>query len=268
MKMALLATAAASAIVASGAAFAADLGVPLKAPPPPPPVFSWTGCYIGTNSGLGAGHTKWQDTVPDGNFDVFTTSARRAQTDFSGGVAGGQVGCDLQWWGNWVVGVQGQFDWSDMSGVNQDQFNAPWTMQDRVQWFASATARVGWVASTWSPNNLLLYAKGGAAWAHNKLDIENSGTFIGNPSYTQLGWTVGGGLEWAFIPNVSVFVETDFYSFNNKTSTLLPVGGGFDNPPFTFTTKQQFETITIGLNWRWGGLGGWGAPAAPVVGRY
>ena len=266
MKMALFATAAASAIVASGAAFAADLGMPMKAPPPPPPVFSWTGCYIGTNSGLGAGHTKFQDTVPDGNFDFFTTSTRNPQTDFQGGVAGGQVGCDLQWWGNWVVGVQGQFDWSDMSGTTQDQFNAPWTMQDRVQWFASATARVGWVASTWAPNNLLLYAKGGAAWVRNKLDIENSGTFIGNPSTTQLGWTVGGGLEWAFIPNVSVFIETDWYQFGNKTSTLLPVGG-FDNPPFTFTTKQQFETITIGLNWRWGN---WGAPwgGAPVAARY
>jgi outer membrane immunogenic protein len=240
MKMALLVTAAASAIVASGAAFAADLGVPMKAPPPPPPVFSWTGCYIGTNSGLGA------------------------QTDFEGGVVGGQVGCDLQWAGNWVVGVQGLWDWSDMSGTSIDQFNAPWAMQDRVQWFASATARLGWAASTWAPNNLLLYAKGGAAWVHHQLDIENSGTFIGNPSYTQLGWTVGGGLEWAFIPNVSVFIETDYYQFGNKTSSLLPVAG-FDNPPFTFTTKSQFETITIGLNWRWGG---WAGPVAPVVGRY
>ena len=261
MKMALLATAAASAIVASGTAFAADLGVPMKAPPPPPPVFSWTGCYIGTNSGLGAGHSKFRDTVPDGNFDAFTSSNRNPQTDFSGGVAGGQVGCDLQWWGNWVVGVQGQWDWSDMSGTNIDQFNAAWAIQDRVQWFASATARVGWTASTWSPNNLLLYAKGGAAWVRNKLDIENSGTFIGNPSFTQLGWTVGGGLEWAFIPNVSVFIETDFYQFGNKTSSLLPTC--CDNSPFTFTTKQQFETITIGLNWRWGGLGGWGGGGAP-----
>ncbi len=256
MRMALLGSVAASALAVSGA-FAADLGMPMKSPvAPPPPAPSWTGCYVGTQGGLGNGHTKWTDSVPDGNIDAFSTSNRTANTDLSGSVYGGQIGCDLQFNGTWVVGLQGLFAGSDITGTNMDQFNNTWSLRDKIDWYASATARLGWTA-----NNVLVYVRGGAAWAHNKLEVENTNVTIGTPEYTQLGWTVGSGLEWAFTPGFAVFVEGNYYNFANKTSSLTATPG-LDNAPFTFNTKQDFETLTIGLNYRWGG---W---AAPVTARY
>ena len=68
-KIRFLACTAVAVVVAASSAQAADLAPPLKAPLPPPPVFSWTGCHVGGNLGLGAMHTTWQDTVPDGNID-------------------------------------------------------------------------------------------------------------------------------------------------------------------------------------------------------
>src|SRR5262249_36197200 len=41
-------------------AFAADLGVPYKAPPPPPPIISeWSGWYVGIEAGYGWGHNNF-----------------------------------------------------------------------------------------------------------------------------------------------------------------------------------------------------------------
>ena len=65
-KVRFLAGTAVAVVAAASSAQAADLTPPLKAPPP---VFSWTGCHVGGNLGLGAMHTTWQDTTPDGNID-------------------------------------------------------------------------------------------------------------------------------------------------------------------------------------------------------
>lgn len=48
----------------------------------------------------------------------------------------------------------------------------------------------------------MLYAKGGAAWAGDKYsaDLPAFNEHI-ETSVTRLGWTVGGGLEWAFWNN-------------------------------------------------------------------
>lgn len=243
----LLATAAV-AVVSS--ANAADLSPMYRKAPPSAPTFSWTGCHIGTHTGLGAGHTQWTDTQGDGNIDAsFTT--RTAHTDMSGALYGGQLGCDMQLNSNWVIGLEGSISASDITGTNQDQFNAPWTLRNNNDWFGSVTGRLGFAA----PNNVLLYTRGGVAFAHNNFEIENSGVTLGMPSSTVVGWTIGSGIEWAFAQSWSVFTEANYYSFGNQTQTFNVVPG-FINLPTTINTKQQIETLTIGVNFRFGGFGG------------
>ena len=77
-------------VLGSASVLAADL--PVKYKPAPfiaAPVFSWTGCYVGVHGGGGVMRDNWTDE------------------NGSGGLAGGQVGCNYQD-GNWVFGVEGE----------------------------------------------------------------------------------------------------------------------------------------------------------------
>jgi outer membrane immunogenic protein len=258
-KIRFLAGTAVAAVMTASSVQAADLGPPLKAPPPPPPVFSWTGCHVGGNLGLGAIHTTWQDTVPDGNIDnellfllvgIDGPSTRTA----TGGVAGGQLGCDWQFAGNWVVGIAGSVNWSDVSATGMDQFNNTWTLRDGMDWFSTVTGRVGFTPI----NTALIYGKGGAVFAHNNFEIENSGVTLGTPSEVITGWTVGAGVEWAFSPSWSIFLEGNYYGLPTRIETFnnpIAVANAFVNPPFTINVKPSFETVTFGVNFRFWGDG-------------
>jgi outer membrane immunogenic protein len=261
MRIALMVGTAVAMVMAASSAHAADMEMPMKAPPLPAPQFSWTGCHVGGNVGLGAGETRWSDTTADGNIDGLSLG-RTALTDTSGGVAGGQLGCDLQFGGNWVVGIAGLINWSNISSSSQDQFNAPWNLRDQVDWYASVTGRLGYAINT-----ALIYGRGGVAFAHNNFAIENSGVNLGTPSDVRTGWTVGVGLEWMFAQNWSVFLEGDYYGFPTQAETFSAAAGtGFIMPcgictptPFSNNIRIQpsFETLTFGVNYRFG-WGGWG----------
>jgi outer membrane immunogenic protein len=252
MKKLLSGMLAGAAVVAAGSANGADMSAPYIKTPMPAPVFSWTGCYAGTQSGLGSGHAKWQDVDTPGDIDGLG-GGRTANTDMSGAVYGGQIGCDYQggpWFmgGNWVVGLQGMVSGSTVTGTNQDQFNAPWTLRDRIDWFGSVTGRFG----TTITDRALLYVRGGVAWAHNKFEIENSGFNLGNPTNSQVGWTLSTGLEYALSPAWSVFVETSYYDFGSKNVGFI--GNPATNAPFTLKASQTLETFQIGVNYHlWGG---------------
>src|SRR5262245_29929348 len=94
--------AAATIGLAATQALAADLprmAPPGPPPPPPPPPYVWTGCYIGGNVG-GA----WADVKLENNFTGGEVS--RSNSGFAGG---GQVGCDYQFAGAWVIGIRNLF---------------------------------------------------------------------------------------------------------------------------------------------------------------
>ena len=126
-----------AAILVAGAAHGANLGVPSSKAAAP--AFSWTGCYAGTQGGLGSAHTKWQDADTPGDIDgnAVNVLENTANTDMSGAYYGGQLGCDYQFAGKWlggdlVLGLQGMFGLSNITGTNMDQFNATWSLRDKV----------------------------------------------------------------------------------------------------------------------------------------
>src|ERR1700675_3188824 len=99
MKKAFLGVAAIAAMLGTPA-LAADM--PLKAPPPPPaPVWSWTGCYIGINGGGLWAHKDWTSETAG------TVGLPIGSHDLNSGLFGGQVGCDYQFSGRFVIGIQG-----------------------------------------------------------------------------------------------------------------------------------------------------------------
>src|SRR6185312_5073990 len=87
-------------------AIAADM--PLKAPPPVR-IFSWTGCYVGGYAG-----GLWVDKewfVHEPNDPLFGRSD--GSHDPTGFIAGVQGGCDYQFAGGFVIGVAGDYGWTD-----------------------------------------------------------------------------------------------------------------------------------------------------------
>ena len=128
--------AAAAMALAASAASAADL--PRKAPPayipPAPPPITWTGCYIGAN--IGGVFTR-----AEAEFDIGTLSSNN-----SGFTGGGQIGCDYQWAGGWVIGFRNMFNGTSGSRtVTFDRFNDPFfdgaTINFKNQWFDALTGR-------------------------------------------------------------------------------------------------------------------------------
>ena len=198
---------AATICLVASQALAADL--PRRAPaplPPPLPAFVWTGCYLGGNLGGAWANVEVTDVATG-------VTASHSNSGFAGG---GQIGCDYQM-GAWVVGIRNMFDGTSIrettpfsDGVFDGSFDS------HVRWFDTLTGRVGWLAQP----NLLFYAQGGAAWTQANFTFHDAtGLTVGEVSRNKTGWTVGGGVEWMFVPHWSVFLEYNFMGFGTNSSS-------------------------------------------------
>jgi outer membrane immunogenic protein len=244
MKARCLLTSIATVItLAAAPVLAADMPVPVQAPAPArvavAPAYYWSGCYLGAHGGYGWGDKKFEFTNGETN-----------TLDVNGAVAGGQFGCDLQFASNFVVGVAGAGSWTN---VKETKSVAGTELSTDVAWLATFTARLGY---SWGPG--LIYAVGGAAWAGDRFGVTSPQT-IARSDEVKLGWLVGGGLEYMFIPNWTLFVEYNFMDFGQvKPDWTI-------SPPASFAganIDQQIHVVKAGINFRFGNFGG------PVVGRY
>jgi outer membrane immunogenic protein len=244
-KHSLMLLAAAFGLAASQAS-AADLPrkAPAYVPPPAPPPYVWTGCYIGGNVG-GA----WSDVSVSNNFTGAEVS--RSNGGFAGG---GQIGCDYQFAGGWVIGIRNLFDGTSISHTRDIDplfFNTAFSnprFETKVQWFDILTGRIGYLAQP----NLLFYAQGGAAWAHAQAKFIDDFGEVARSKTSRTGWTAGGGVEWQFVPNWSVFLEYNYLGFQRDSGfTCGPVFCGND----VFTAKANIQTVLVGVNYRFGGIG-------------
>jgi hypothetical protein len=94
----------------------------------------------GGAAGLAAGHVSWRDVSTPGDIDA-KGAFNIANTDMSGSVFGTQFGCDYQYASSWMFGISGMIARSDVGDTNQDQFNALWTLRNRVDWLATIAGR-------------------------------------------------------------------------------------------------------------------------------
>ncbi len=240
------------ALMAGGAAQAADLRMPVKAAPfvAPAPYFSWTGCYIGTHVGWGWGKKDFRGNEPASSVVILSS------VDTSGAIFGGQLGCNYSLQNNFVIGLEGSVSGADINGFNIGTGCSSQLLRAKTDFLASVTGRIGWTG--WNPA-VMFYFKGGAAWAHDR--YEHTTAFaVGEQDRT--GWTIGLGAEWAFAPSWTTFVEWDHYDFGTKSVTIAP----FDNSDATalVNVSQRIETVRVGVNYRFNsGLFGKG-----VVARY
>jgi outer membrane immunogenic protein len=252
---------AAVSLVAMGLtpALAADLPAKVytKAPAMVAPVYNWGGFYIGLNGGGGSSHDCWTGGIP-----VATSLGCH---DATGGLVGGQVGYRWQMT-NWVFGLEAQGDWANLKGSNTSAIGTfgglPFLDQTKIDAIGLFTGQVGYA---W--NNVLFYAKGGAALTHDKYsgiaNVAAGGIAPGTPfaqaSETRWGGVVGAGIEYGFAPGWSVAVEYDhlFMGTHNLNFTAVPPLA----PAILFNDgiKQNVDMGTVRVNYTFGG---------PVIAKY
>ena len=230
-------------------------------------------------------------------------------------IGGGQIGFNYQISPSFVVGVEADFQGvaGNNNNNNNNGFLAPITVVNpnfpgfplvqtgnfnnnnnrQLSYLGTLRGRAGFLATP----SFLIYGTGGLAyggWRNNNNNFifqdvavcagagtDCSGALLGNGfnnGNSRVGYTLGGGIEWMFLPNWSVKAEALYYDLgrnnNNNNARLLAItcngatcavpGGLFASPLITQNSNRSNGVIArAGINYHFN----WGAPA-PVVARY
>jgi outer membrane immunogenic protein len=282
MKNILLSSVAALAVTSS--AFAADLPARREAPAPyvqAAPIFSWTGFYIGANAGA-AFNGKNNGFVSNGFAPAAVPNAYYG-TAFGGGdntrfTGGAQAGFNWQT-SNVVWGLETDINFVDRGNTNNIGVPVGAPLPYAVingnnggngNWFGTVRGRLGLAF-----NRSLFYVTGGFAYGANRNNNQSVTYFSGGcpvaaggcafsttTNDSNIGWTVGGGMEYAFTDTISAKIEYLHVEMGRKNAVFTNAA----NPGFSFTSRDasKFDVVRAGINFKFGGLS---APSS-VVARY
>ena len=244
----LIVTSLAAAGLSAGlsvAASAADLTPYAKGPPVLP--FTWTGVYFGGNAGYGF--------QTDSNNIVLTNPSGSASgLNETGGFVGIQMGYNYQM-GMLVLGLEGDLQASNIKKSLTHTIDAAGDVlqaSGNISDFGTIRGRIGAAF-----DRVLVYGTGGAALGSpsNTLQVNfaNGNTSFLQNDATQFGYAVGGGIEYAVIPRVSVKLEYQYINLGSYTLSG-PVLNGAGTPTGPITTSNSInndiQTIRLGLNYR------------------
>jgi outer membrane immunogenic protein len=139
---------------------------------------------------------------------------------------------------SWLLGAEADFTWVDLKGSATDA--AGFTHRVSSRWLSLITGRLGYAF-----NQYLLYAKGGAAFTSERNKVINpAGVLADSGGTTQYGWTVGGGVEYAFTPNWSARAEYDFADFPSRNIVLVgPKPLGAQPASFDYTVQKVVGAV-------------------------
>lgn len=204
--------------------FAADLPRPAyKAPIYTAPLFSWTGFYVGANIGYGWGTTNW--TVP-------ATGATTGNFNTKGWLGGVTLGYNFQG-GNFVYGIEGDWALSENRGTDTATCG-PAGCETRNLWFATVRGRLGYAFDRFLP-----YITGGLAVA----SIKMIPPFSDGTKQTKFGWTLGAGLEYAFLGAWSAKIEYLYADLGKATCSAATCGLDTD-------VSWRSSFVRAGVNYR------------------
>ena len=252
MKKLLLAGVAGCALLGAASAGAADLPARRMAPlPAPVPVFTWTGAYIGLNvGGIEGDHIfdPVSSTYLAGpavgtrlNEARFTS---RGDTEIIGGI---QTGYRVQF-GSVVLGFEQDAQFTDLKSestfgtsptgfgfASGDSFSA------RLSYLGATRGTIGFAF-----DRFMIYAAGGLMTGI--MDV--SGSYVasggaGSPAGTfteknkfHIGYTIGGGAEYAITNNVSIGVDYRYFELQQERYNL---GAVVSRAGTTYTNQARVE---------------------------
>ena len=256
MKQLFFGSVALLALIAAGPAVAADMRVkaPVYKAAAPVATFNWSGCYVGAQVGYAWQRDRDIETEIGVGFSDDTPLDAAKPDGFK---AGAFLGCNWQWQGPFVIGIEGDAEFANLKG--SVEFPDTGTINDfyesRTRFQASVRARIGYAFE-----RALYFVSGGVAFAHIKHtyvcpDCGLTESF----TTTRPGWTVGGGMDYAFTNNWIGRIEYRYADFGHVTNEPVVVWDGF-----TERHRITEHAVRLGLSYKWGDLVGKG----PVVTRY
>ncbi|MGE4250871.1 MAG: outer membrane protein [Parvibaculaceae bacterium] len=215
-----------------------------------PTAYDWTGPYIGLQGGYGWGKT---DVTLDPAEDTTTPGALArgeiivdnldGEIEADGFIGGLHLGYNFQM-DSLLLGLEGDIEYSDMSGkadIFQSEGDDEPIGEARkdIDWLGSLRLRAGFTL-----DRALIYATGGLAAGEVESRSEAPNAFA-KESDTEWGWTVGGGLEYAFSDALSGRIE---YRYTDLDDSKL------ENDLGTAKIENDFHAVRAGLSWHFGAM--------------
>lgn len=229
----------------------------------------------------------------------------------NGFIGGGQVGYNYQWGPNFLIGIEADMQGTGIRGTGRGAgigAGAPFTyaggqiaeflfpanfnsigatnVNAGVDWMGTVRGRLGYLFTP----TMLVYATGGLTYGGVYANVNNyaiqtlniggapylNSTYAGGgtKSQTLVGWNVGGGLEWMFMPNWSLKAEGIYWNMGNMnvataaySAPTFPGNAGFTGTGDIATggTRVNYQGVIarMGVNYHFN-FGG----SAPIVAKY
>ena len=214
---------------------------------PVAPLFTWTGFYAGSHTGV----VNLRSSVSVTNGLV----ANLSNSDTTG-IAGLQAGYNLQF-GSLVVGAE-----TDIAFTNAETY-----ARSTVRFAQTYTAGLTSLGTTrvragFASGNALFFLTAGLAYgrvSNSFFDIVDYQSATGGK--WKMGAAFGGGVEYAVTPNLSLKADVIYFNLGRITSSACfdnDCGKGVAN----IRSRNKGYAIRTGLNYRFG------APAAPALAQY
>jgi outer membrane immunogenic protein len=157
------------------------------------PEFTWTGCYLGLSIG-----GVWADqTVASSGSVVGNQAQVGGALGGASGIVGVYGGCNWQFAGTWVLGVEGEYNWAEIRDISTAPnlfLNGAPVGSGGINWshdldrIGSVRGRLGYAVKP----NVLLFVAGGIAWEHSSF----TGLDAGTRRFCCGRWNRLGTLEW------------------------------------------------------------------------
>jgi outer membrane immunogenic protein len=243
--------------------------------------YSWTGFYIGLNAGYGWGDPDYSVAPDDQSAALFLRShvvPVSSSTAVSGGAAGFQLGYNWQVSPKWLAGIEADFDWSNVRGTSSTTVEAAFTdtvnhsFENKLDWLGTLRARIGLLPS----ENLLVFATGGLAYGRTKAsqsttNIDDHGVYFqgvfpdgstffcvggvctnATDSQTSVGWTLGGGVEYAMSKSFTFKFEYLYVDLGDQTfhAQSQSFGGAPDPGSIAVTFNNSYNFVRGGINFK------------------
>ena len=232
-------------------------------------MFSWTGFYAGAQIGYA-----WGDN--NGTIAYATPGGLLGDPslghDAQGVIGGAHAGYNYQI-DKFVIGVEGTVDPTTLD--RNVLLLGPDGLADPLNQYGIGNTVNGSVQSTiqgairaragYAFDRLLIYGTGGVAFAAFKSYFQLYGVDVNlspfdasdTRSSSRVGWTAGGGVEYAINNNWSVFGEYRYSDFGHLTDVPAIASG------LTYTADRHLtqNQVQAGLSYKF-------APPPPVVAKY